>query len=131
MLDWINANGSFLALLTFLLGLLFGHRFALGREKRKEWNDAVERMRIPLLKALNHPAHIGLDAGTVDALRQVAEAMLPKRGLIRRIDLHLARHREISRDYQRDDAGGIVYTDCQNAAMKTEIESLLKLLRRS
>jgi len=42
--------------LTFLLGLILGHWLALGRDKRKEFNEAVAPIRNWLLTEQNGPS---------------------------------------------------------------------------
>ncbi|MFK3859280.1 hypothetical protein [Pseudoalteromonas rhizosphaerae] len=56
-----------------LLGWIIGHRLALGREKRKEYNDAIEPIRYSLIneqevtksEVLKFESIIGNDAKTV------------------------------------------------------------------
>lgn len=49
-------EASIISLLTFLVGLLLGHRLHLQRDRRKEFNDAAEPVRqwALLLKEANH-----------------------------------------------------------------------------
>lgn len=130
MLEWINLNGAVVGLVTFLFGLLMGHRFALGRDKRKEWNDVVDRLREPLFKSLRHPDHMGLDRAGADALKQVARTMLTKRRLCAQIDDHIESHALVARAYKQNAAGSVYYTKEQLSAMKIEIEGLLRIVQR-
>ena len=45
-----------LSLLTFFVGLLVGHRTALWRDMRKEFNDAADPVRAWLLREVNEPS---------------------------------------------------------------------------
>jgi len=45
-----------LSLLTFFLGLILGHWLAIGRDKRKEFNEAVVPVRAWLLRAKDSPS---------------------------------------------------------------------------
>ncbi len=38
---------------TFLLGLILGHRLALGRDKRKEFNDAASRFKSAFVEGIH------------------------------------------------------------------------------
>lgn len=45
--------------ITFLVGIWFGNHFALGRDRRKEFNDAATKLRdefAPELSSLKHPS---------------------------------------------------------------------------
>jgi cbb3-type cytochrome oxidase subunit 3 len=45
-----------IGLLTFLLGLILGNWLAIGRDKRKEFNDAAAPVRAWLLKVKDDPS---------------------------------------------------------------------------
>lgn len=47
---------ALLSILTFLLGLILGHWLAIGRDKRKEFNEAVAPVREWLLRAKDSPS---------------------------------------------------------------------------
>ena len=49
-------KSPWLALLTFLIGLLVGHRTALWRDRRKEFNDAAAPVRSYLLAESKEPS---------------------------------------------------------------------------
>jgi hypothetical protein len=49
-------EASVVSILTFLVGLIVGHRFALLRDKRKEFNDSAAPLRAWAL-ALQDPSH--------------------------------------------------------------------------
>lgn len=44
------------SIVTFVLGLLLGHRLALGRDKRKEFNEAAQPVREWLLQEASEPS---------------------------------------------------------------------------
>ena len=48
-------NTAIVSIVTFALGLFFGHRLALGRDKRKEFNEAAEPIRDWLLREEERP----------------------------------------------------------------------------
>lgn len=51
----IRDNTELFGLLTFLIGLGFGHWFALGRDKRREFNDASLPIREWILREIDGP----------------------------------------------------------------------------
>ncbi len=52
----IRDNVGLLTLLTFFLGLALGNRLAIGRDKRKELNEAVKPIRAWLLSQADSPS---------------------------------------------------------------------------
>lgn len=52
----ISSNTELISLLTFFIGLFVGNRFALGRDKRKEFNYAVIPIRAWLISELDEPS---------------------------------------------------------------------------
>src|SRR5690554_6904951 len=65
-LDFIAANAPAFNLVSFLAGLLFGHRFALGRDKRQEFNIAVVPIRKWARNSLDGPIFSGPDMHQLD-----------------------------------------------------------------
>lgn len=49
-------NSVLLNIITFLVGLLLGNRLAIGRDKRKEFNEAAKPIRTWLLRELKKPS---------------------------------------------------------------------------
>jgi hypothetical protein len=49
-------NSVLLSLLTFFVGLFVGNRLAIGRDKRKEFNEAAQPIRAWLLKEVGQPS---------------------------------------------------------------------------
>lgn len=49
-------NSVLISLLTFLIGLLVGNRLAIDRDKRKEFNEAVQPIRAWLLNEVAQPS---------------------------------------------------------------------------
>ena len=49
-------NSVLLNIITFLVGLLVGNRLAIGRDKRKEFNEAAQPIRAWLLSEVERPS---------------------------------------------------------------------------
>ena len=52
----IHENAGLISLLTFLLGLLIGNRLTIGRDRRKELNEAAKPIRSWLLAEAESPS---------------------------------------------------------------------------
>ncbi len=98
-----------LPLLTFLLGVLLGHRTALGRDRRKEFNEACDPVRAWALAEAKGPSAYRAAPGLVewDRLQQRTSARH-----WRRIDA--ARHthaKACQQQRQHGPLGEVTYTD--------------------
>lgn len=51
--EFLHAALPYSGLITFALGLFFGNKYALGRDKRKEFNDIAVPLRVGLLKQID------------------------------------------------------------------------------
>ena len=115
-----------LSLLTFLLGLLVGHRTALWRDMRKEFNDAAEPVHAWLLREVDEPSAYrrGPDIVKIDLLVQC---------------MHWWRRKGFMGAWQRqeqarkaamyqDSYGQARYSD--TAAIKTAVAECLEYTRR-
>ncbi|RZG16805.1 hypothetical protein EXT47_05620 [Pseudoalteromonas sp. CO342X] len=51
------------------VGALLGHNFALGRDKRKEYNEVVVPLKSAIREKVNDPSSCGLDYALVSALQ--------------------------------------------------------------
>jgi hypothetical protein len=56
MNEIISENVGLVSLLTFFLGLGLGNRLAIGRDRRKEFNEAAKPIRAWLLSEVNTPS---------------------------------------------------------------------------
>lgn len=100
---------TLLALFTFAVGLLIGHRLSLGREKRKEFNEAVQPFRtIFLAESENPSAYRELPARS--ELDLMLQLMLPwkRRGFRKTLD---AFHQAKCAAEVRNELGGVLYND--------------------
>lgn len=69
-----------ISLFTFFLGLFLGHRLALGRDRRKEFNDIAQPIRAVLLKERENPTPYARGPSEIEA--DLLESAMPfwKRG---------------------------------------------------
>lgn len=56
-----------LSLFTFFLGLFFGHRLTLWRDRRKEFNDIAQPIRAMLLEEKERPTPYFVGPSEIDA----------------------------------------------------------------
>lgn len=67
----INDAGAVFGLVTFFLGYLLGHRLALGRERRIEFNAAAQPIRSYFLELIEKPwAAPFIESPSVDELHE-------------------------------------------------------------
>ena len=73
-----EANLILLNSLSFLVGIFIGNRVAIGRDKRKEFNDAVTPVRAQLISMRDNPTpyHSILSGAEIDFIQHY---MLPLR----------------------------------------------------
>lgn len=97
-----------LSALSFLVGLLVGHRLALGRDKRKELLALVSPMHEGIAEWLQQPYDARMPtAGQLDAL----VPYMTRRGH-RRLMNRVAEYRRCREEQQRlDDSGALYYAD--------------------
>lgn len=116
----------FLSLLTFLLGLLVGHRTALWRDMRKEFNDAAEPVRAWLLQEHASPSWRSKapDVAAIDLLVQRMHFWRRKGFLAAWQRQQQARAQAL----QRGHAGGAFYAD--TAAIKAALGECLGYTKR-
>ena len=116
----------FLSLLTFLLGLLVGHRTALWRDMRKEFNDAAEPVRAWLLREHASPSWRSKapDVAAIDLLVQCMHFWRRKGFMTAWQRQQQARAQAL----QRGHAGGAFYAD--TAAIKAALGECLGYTKR-
>lgn len=115
-----------LSLLTFLVGLLVGHRTALWRDLRKEFNDAADPVRAWLLREQVAPSWrtAAPDVVAIDRLVQCMHFWRRKGFLAAWQRNEKARQQALG----KSPAGGAIYTD--TTAIKATAAECLAYTRR-
>jgi hypothetical protein len=78
---YINGNGAIVGLATFSVGLFWGNQQAIGRDKRKEFNDVALPVREQLLKQLqvNAQGRLGTQILDQDLLIRLGVFLGPRK----------------------------------------------------
>lgn len=101
-------NHPLIPVLTFLIGTLFGHRTALGRDRRQEFNAAALPIHNWALREIQSPgSHPWPSIVELDALTQRLSRWRRRR-FNRAWDDHSQAHRETLR---QDPTTGLTYRD--------------------
>lgn len=118
-----------LALVTFVIGLYVGNKQAIGRDKRKEFNDLSENAFIVLNKQLESLKH-GLPGPTVDDFLLISSRIpLYKRWLFRRhVKSYQGAEQDIS-DYGLTNGGDGNYDKEALAKLQSAVKALLCYLK--
>lgn len=108
-----------LPVLTFLLGALIGHRTALWRDRRRDFNAAAEPVRAWLLAELDRPSAGRAGPGLAEFDRLVSFCPLVRRRRLRNAWRRLQHERQQAG--QRDAYGQVtpVVTPRLTAALRT------------
>lgn len=118
-------NAYRLSFLTFCLGLFLGHRLALWRDRRKEFNEIAEPLREVLLKERDSASPLAKGLGVIEADR--LESLLPfwRRRTFRN-DWKV--YCESKKSTYRDSIGQCFYKN--NESIVAQIENILRYTRR-
>lgn len=101
MLDVLSS--PLIPLLTFFLGLLIGHRLALGRDRRNDYNRALEPIAEWLHRERANPSESVLPRGAIpDRLRALMGTVQRRRWDAAWQQLEQARHQYWLRDSSGD-----------------------------
>lgn len=118
-----------LSLFTFFAGLLIGHRLSLGRDKRKEFNEVVQRVRPVILAISKNPSPYNNSINDED-MRFLITGITPwKRRKFRKAWEHYNRARG-SVTMLRDGAGGVFYSDEDMLTIKVAATNVLPFVER-
>lgn len=115
-------------ILGVLIGGFVGHRFALGRDKRKEFNDCISPLREKLIHQMAKLSSQGYEHGIVDNEITKLEAVLGK-AKTKQISLAYKKYseaRKISGD--KDEFGRFTINEVGFNSFKEHTEALLKAM---
>jgi hypothetical protein len=112
-----------LSVVTFLIGLIAGNRLALGRDRRKEFNEAAQAIRDTLVmqKKRIRPTSPSPTVVEIDRFEQLLP-LWKRRGFRAAFEHYLRSRREC--EAREPLMGGVVYTD--PAPIHASIEHILK-----
>lgn len=119
-------NTGLVGFVTFLLGLLLGNRLAIGRDRRKEFNEAVAPMRTWLLRAKDNESPY-----TPWPSREIFDRFLHylkpwQRSASMR---HFGKYRSLVEVGETTDAAGRVHHE-DGLEIRGELDALFKYTRR-
>ncbi|WP_274057887.1 hypothetical protein [Vibrio parahaemolyticus] len=109
-----------------LVGGLIGHRLALGRDKRKEYNDAIRPLKSLVSKTSRSPLKGSLTRESIDAV----EHYVSPRVYVKLVEA-LNEYREKMAETTQTDGWGVPYMDEEDKvevrAILTKMDKLLKV----
>lgn len=113
-------------IITFCLGVIFGHRLTLWRDRRKEFNDIAMPIRAALLKERERPSPMvsGLSAVDADALAGVLPFWSRRRFRKHWEGYRDAKHNSV----ERDSVGGCYFANTEQIV--EHIDRVLSFTRR-
>jgi hypothetical protein len=113
-------------LITGLIGLIIGHRLAIGRDKRIEFNAIAEPIRIQLLHEKESLKPTSGGPHSVDLMRLRERLPFWKRG---RFDRALQNYQQGKKEqnWERDQYGHISYRD--RTLIIHSIDALLRIVK--
>lgn len=120
-------------LITALIGYIIGNRLAIGRDRRKEFNDLINPIRTDLLSIKIFPANNlrGMWIITLSLIREKLPVW-KRKGFDRAIEAYKQSKSEYSRNRKSDGMGGFVDGE-KSAENKSAIshaaDNLLKYLK--
>lgn len=114
-------------ILTFLAGLFGGHWLTLRRDRRKEFNEAADRVRTVLLRESQAPSPMNASSSSFD-LNLLEQLLLPwKRGSYRRAVDQYKKAKEV---YSYDELGQPCYSERHVKKIQSAVELLCNFTRR-
>lgn len=117
----IRSNAELFGLLTFFIGLGLGHWLALGRDKRREFNDAALPIREWLLGQIQRPSPMSHSPADIEIdLFIQCMPIWNQRGFS---SAYEKQKRARKKAIARDSAGGVFYAEDERI-----IEALRKCL---
>lgn len=130
--EFLHAALPYSGLITFALGLFFGNKYALGRDKRKEFNDIAVPLRGSLLKqidSIKSGGYIDPKIGR-DKILHLAD-MLSKRKAIKLVEAYDSYRDAISWDglCEVNEWGKVIIKDTSKALVTSE-QLLLNITRK-
>ena len=119
-------NSVLLHLVTFLVGLLVGNRMAIGRDKRKEFNEAAQPIRAWVLTEMEGPTPYSRRPNTIEIDAFVSYLPFWKRSGFR----EAYKREDCARQdaMEQDSCGGVSYKEDNH--IKESLNILLRYTER-
>lgn len=115
-----------LNLVMFLAGLLVGNRLAIGRDKRKEFNETAQPIRAWILREVEQPSPYTPRPNTVEIDAFISNLPFWKRSGFRRVD---KRQKSARKDATEQGLAGCVFYKDDNH-IKEGLNKLLRYTKR-
>ncbi|MBF6022798.1 hypothetical protein [Lysobacter niastensis] len=116
-----------MSFITFLLGLILGHWLAIGRDKRKEFNDAVAPIRKWLLTEQDGPSPYNKRPSQHEIDLFMHYLWPWQRSAFRK---HLGSYRQACEASMTQDGAGQVFYNSNSAVIRHELACLFKFVGR-
>jgi hypothetical protein len=108
-MDMNTLQPNLFSLLTFFAGLFIGHRLAIVRDKRQEFNDAARPIREWLIRQAKHPSAYTQRPSDAELDEFISYLQIWRRRGFRRAYKNLQTKREQCK--YRDSFGQVLYSD--------------------